>query len=53
MTNGENPDQLASEEKIWIYTVCKGWEFPGSAGPGLNFDQYIVYLVMCLNIWTE
>ena len=33
MTNGADPDQLASsEDKRSGYTVCKGWEFPGSAG---------------------
>ena len=31
MTNSEDPDQLASK-LIWIYTVCKGRTYPGSAG---------------------
>ena len=30
MTNSAHPDQL-----IWIYTVCKGKTYPGSAGLGL------------------
>ena len=37
MTNSADPDQLASEgfficQLIWIYTVCKGRVYPGSAG---------------------
>ena len=37
MANSADPDQLASSsQQIWIYTVCKGRVFPGSAGQGLN-----------------
>ena len=36
MANSANPDQLAGQ-LIWIYTVCKGGTYPGSAGPGLIF----------------
>ena len=34
MTNSADPDQLASlrSQLIWIYTVCKGETYPGSAG---------------------
>ena len=32
MANGADPDQLASSELIWIYTVCKGRIYPDSAG---------------------
>ena len=32
MTYSADPDQLASSELIWIYTVCKGRVYPGSAG---------------------
>ena len=35
MANSADSDQLASE-LIWIYTVCKGRVYPGSAGLGLN-----------------
>ena len=37
MANCADPDQLASSEaSIWIYTVCKGRAYPGSAGLGLK-----------------
>ena len=37
MTNRADPDQLASSEAlIWIYTVCIGRVYPGSAGQGLS-----------------
>ena len=37
MTNSVDSDQLASSEaNTWIYTVCKGTVYPGSAGQGLN-----------------
>ena len=40
MTNSADPDQLASSEaNIWIYTVCKGKAYPGSAGQGLTFSE--------------
>ena len=38
MANSADPDQLASSDfsqLIWIYTVCKGRVYPGSAGQGL------------------
>ena len=36
MANSADPDQLASDQLlIWIYTVCKGRVYPGSAGLGL------------------
>ena len=39
MANSADPDQLAS--LIWIYTVCKGRVYPGSAGQGLNWSEII------------
>ena len=36
MTNGADPDHLASSELIWIYTVCKGRAYQGPARPGLS-----------------
>ena len=36
MTNSADPDQLASSQLIWIYTVCKGRVYPGSAGQELK-----------------
>ena len=36
MANSADPDQLASSDLIWIYTVCKGRVYPGSAGQGLT-----------------
>ena len=36
MTNSADLDQLASNQLIWICTVCKGRVYPGSAGQGLN-----------------
>ena len=37
MANSADRDQLVSEEAlIWIYTVCKGRVYPGSAGQGLK-----------------
>ena len=33
MTNKADPDRMTS--LIWIYTVCKGKAYPGSAGQGL------------------
>ena len=35
MKNSADPDQLASSELIWIYTVCKVRVYPGSAELGL------------------
>ena len=38
MTNSADLDQLASSVQkpmIWIYIVCKGRVYPGSAGQGL------------------
>ena len=42
LVNRANPDELAffRNQLIWIYTVCKGRAYPGSAGLGLN-DKYI------------
>ena len=40
MANSGDPDQLASSvlsQLIWIYTVCKGRTYPGSAGLGLMY----------------
>ena len=37
MINSADPDQVASESQlIWIYTVCKGRAYPGSAGQVLT-----------------
>ena len=35
MANSADPDQLAYWLLIWIYSVCKGRVYPGSAGQGL------------------
>ena len=42
MANSTDPDQLASEQPIWIYTVCKGRVYPGSAGLGLKCTAKIL-----------
>ena len=39
MTNNADPDQFRSQ-LIWIYTVCKGRAYPGSAGLGLTFTTF-------------
>ena len=45
MANSADPDQLASAgQLIWIYNVCKGKVYPGSAGQGLKLP----YLNLCL-----
>ena len=36
MANSADPDQ---KPLIWIYTVCKGRAYPGSAGLGLKLDS--------------
>ena len=41
MPNSADPDQLASSELIWIYTVCKGRVYTGSAGQGLILFFFI------------
>ena len=39
MANSADLDQLASSEAvIWIYTVCKGRTYPGSARQGLKWS---------------
>ena len=38
MTNSVAPDQLRSQ-LIWIYTVCKGREYPGTAGQELLYGN--------------
>ena len=44
MPNRADPDQFGFFrcQLIWIYTVCKGRAYPGSAGPGLNASVQIV-----------
>ena len=38
-----DPDQMASRSQlIWIYTVCKGRVYPGSAGLGLKGTARLV-----------
>ena len=32
MANSADSDQLFRSQLIWIYTVCKGMVYPGSAG---------------------
>ena len=45
MANSADLDQLASSSQlIWIYTVCKGRTYPGTAGQGLMHLQCINYL---------
>ena len=39
MANSADPDQLASNQLIWIYTVCKCRAHPGSAGSGLKMKS--------------
>ena len=39
MANSTDPDQLASE-LIWIYTVCKGSAYLGSAEQGFKIQEY-------------
>ena len=39
MANSADPDQLASGQLVWIYTVCKGRVYLGSAGQGLTRTQ--------------
>ena len=46
MANSADPDQLASEANIWIYTVCKGRVYRGSAELGL----YIVPWFVCVEV---
>ena len=36
MTNSADPDQLASKEANWIYTVCKGRVYRGPVGQRLK-----------------
>ena len=36
MANSADPKQLASSELVWIYTVCTGRAYQGSAGQGLK-----------------
>ena len=44
MANSADPDHLASSSQlIWIYTVCKGSTYPGSAGQGLIFVFFCSY----------
>ena len=35
---------LLRSQLIWIYTVCKGRAYPGSAGPGLSFARNVFIL---------
>ena len=59
MTNSADPDQLAS--LIWIYAVCKGMAYPGSAGPGLRFffvcvsviDTVLFCLIVFLHLFLR
>ena len=57
MANSADPDQLASSEAqlIWIYTVCKGRVYPGSAGRGLNLKKTLIiyneaYCILMIHI---
>ena len=43
MANSADPDQL---QLIWIYTVCKGWVYPGSAGQGLKLLSPVKHLLL-------
>ena len=51
MANSADPDQLASSasQLIWIYTVCKGMVYPGSAGEGLMAKQNVLVLLYTQN----
>ena len=47
MTNSADPDQLALRSQlIWIYTVCKGRVYPGSAGQGLDENNLHCYSIL-------
>ena len=42
MANSADTDQLASSDQlIWIFTVCKGRAYPGSAGLGLILSLFV------------
>ena len=48
MANSVDPDQLASSELIWIYTVCKGRAYSGSAGLGWSIQiSYLPKIRTC------
>ena len=53
MANSAYPDRLASSEFNWIYTVCKGRVYPGSAGQGLIILLYIQKVAFCLVLYKE
>ena len=49
MTNSADPDQVASSQLIWIYTVYIDKAYPGSAGPGLrSTGLYFGFIVVLL-----
>ena len=64
MSNSADPDQptdldqIQISQLIWIYTVCKGWTYPGSAGLGLRHRLFLFYLIVTvilifsLSIWA-
>ena len=47
MANSADPDQFRSQ-LIWIYTVCKGRVYPGSAGQVLKQVFFVLHMTMCL-----
>ena len=50
MTHSADPDQLASSSQLnWIYTVCKGRVYPGSAGQGLNITISKIDIYIYIN----
>ena len=43
--------QISRLLQIWIYTVYKGWAYPGLAGPGLKAKSYLGYISCTL--WPD
>ena len=61
MANSAEPEKFRSQ-LIWIYTVCKGKIYPGSAGQGLTIKFYSFRVVTrvdaridhtCHKLWTK
>ena len=44
---------LLRSQLIWIYIVCKGRVYPGSAGQGLIIQENIFRLLMSLSVFNE
>ena len=48
MANSVELDQLVGfrSQQIWLYTICNGRVYPGSAGLGLNVRLIVFALLM-------